>query len=86
MCELYVRASNIGLTTGDELELPLSQIVLGDALGLTAVHLNRVLRRLRQEGTMNLRGGVLVISSVDKLAHVAGFDDQYLQRRLARAA
>lgn len=47
MCELYIRARNIGLTSGDELELPLSQIVLSDALGLTAVHVNRVLRRLR---------------------------------------
>ena len=86
MCELYVRARNIGLTSGEELELPLSQIVLGDALGLTAVHVNRVLRRLRQDGVMDFSNGLLIISSVSKLAHVAGFDDQYLQRRLMAAA
>ena len=86
MCELYVRARNIGLTSGDELGLPLTQLVLGDALGLTPVHVNRVLRRLRLEGVMKLRGGVLVIDDIVKLASIAGFDGQYLQRKLKRAA
>ena len=86
MCELYVRARSIGLTDGDQLALPLTQIVLGDALGLTPVHVNRVLRRLRLQGIMDLRDGTLVIANIDKLAQVAGFDDQYLQRRLQRAA
>lgn len=86
MCELYVRARNIGLTSGDELELPLSQIVLADALGLTAVHVSRVLRQLRTDGMMRLRGGLLVISNIEKLAQLAGFDDLYLQRKLSRAA
>lgn len=86
MCELYVRARNIGLTSGDELELPLSQIVLSDALGLTPVHVNRVLRTLRQEGVMELRNGLLVIKSVSKLVAIAGFDEQYLQRPLGQSA
>ena len=64
---------------------PNMQTVL-DALGLTAVHVNRVLRRLRQHGVMDFRNSLLIISSVSKLAHVAGFDDQYLQRRLMAAA
>lgn len=82
MCELYVRARNIGLATDDSLELPLTQGVLGDALGLTLVHVNRVLRRLRLSGAMDLGAGVLMISDVGKLAAVAGFDDNYLHRRL----
>ncbi len=86
MCELYVRASNIGMTSSGELELPLTQLVLGDALGLTPVHVNRVLRRLRLQDIMELRGGVLLVRDIDKLALVAGFDDQYLQRKLRRAA
>ncbi len=86
MCELYIRARNIGLTTGDELELPLSQIVLSDALGLTPVHVNRVLRRLRLLGIMRLRAGVLVIDDIAELARLAGFDEQYLQRKLKRVA
>lgn len=86
MCELYIRARSIGLTTGGELELPLTQLVLGDALGLTPVHVNRVLRRLRLLGIMRLHGGVLVIDDITKLALLAGFDEQYLQRKLQRAA
>lgn len=62
MCELYVRARNIGLTEGGRFELPLTQIVLGDALGLTPVHVNRVLRKLRLSGVMSFQGGTLVIA------------------------
>ncbi len=84
MCELYVRARNIGLTDGMRFELPLTQTVLGDALGLTPVHVNRVLRKLRASGVMGLSAGSLVIADIAKLALVAGFDDNYLHRRLGR--
>jgi CRP-like cAMP-binding protein len=84
MCELYVRAMNIGLISGNRFELPLTQAMLGDALGLTPVHVNRVLRKLRISGIMNLSRGTLVIANVGKLALVAGFDDHYLNRRLRR--
>jgi CRP-like cAMP-binding protein len=86
MCELYVRARNIGLTDNGRFELPLTQTVLGDALGLTPVHVNRVLRKLRLSGVMSLSGGTLVIAEIVQLARVAGFDDNYLHRRLHRTA
>lgn len=82
MCELWVRARSIGLTDGDHLELPLTQSVIGDALGLTPVHVNRVLRKLRLTGIMELGAGFLVISDIGKLVAVAGFDENYLHRRL----
>jgi CRP-like cAMP-binding protein len=81
MCELYIRARNIGLAHDDHVELPLTQPVLGDALGLTPVHINRVLARLRDQGIMELRGGMLVIGKPGELARIAGFDDNYLHRR-----
>ena len=81
-----MRARNIGLTVGDSFELPLTQTVLGDALGLTPVHVNRVLRKLRLRGVMNLSGGTLVISESGALAGVAGCDDNYLHRRSGRKA
>ena len=86
MCELYVRASNIGLAKDGRLDLPLTQIVLGDSLGLTSVHVNRVLRKLRMSGIMELTAGSLTIADLDKLVAVAGFDGTYLHRRLRRAA
>jgi hypothetical protein len=82
MCELYVRARNIGLTDGERVALPLTQMVIGDALGLTPIHVNRVLRKLRLTGVMTLSGGNLVINDIGKLAAVAGFDDNYLHRRI----
>jgi CRP-like cAMP-binding protein len=84
MCELYVRARNIGLTVGDSFELPLTQTVLGDALGLTPVHVNRVLRKLRLQGVISLSGGTLAISDIGGLAVIARFDDNYLHRRILR--
>ncbi|MCW3849325.1 Crp/Fnr family transcriptional regulator [Sphingomonas sp. LB-2] len=86
MCELYVRARNIGLVHGNELEFPMTQIVLADALGMTPVHINRVLRKLREQGVMELKEKSLLLLDPVKLAEIAGFDENYLHRRLRRAA
>lgn len=86
MCELYLRARNIGLTTETQLLLPLSQTLLADSLGMTAVHLNRVLKELRLEGAMTLQRGSLLITDADKLVKIAGFDENYLHRRMRRSA
>jgi CRP-like cAMP-binding protein len=82
MCELYLRARNIGLTSEGSLTLPLSQILLADALGMTAVHINRVLKELRLQGAMALQRGSLEITNPDMIVRIAGFDDGYLHRRL----
>jgi len=86
MCELYIRAQGIGLTDGAEFALPLSQIVLADALGMTPVHINRVLKELRLAGAMLLRRGSLLIMDPLKLTRIAGFDENYLHRRMRQAA
>ncbi|HEY0626865.1 MAG TPA: Crp/Fnr family transcriptional regulator [Allosphingosinicella sp.] len=86
MCELYLRARNIGLTEEDRLELPLSQPMLADSLGMTAVHLNRVLKKLRLDNAMTLQRGSLTITDPGKLAQIAGFDESYLHRRSRQVA
>ncbi|WP_116090336.1 Crp/Fnr family transcriptional regulator [Sphingomonas crusticola] len=86
MCELYIRARNIGLASDNQIALPLAQILLADSLGMTPVHLNRVLKELRQSGAMTLQRGSLLITDPKKLVHVAGFDENYLHRRLRTAA
>lgn len=86
MCELYLRARNIGLTTEAQLELPLSQLLLADSLGMTPVHLNRVLKQLRLRGAMTLKRGSLLIADPLMLTEIAGFDENYLHRRLRAAA
>ena len=82
MCELYIRARSTGLTDDGEFALPLSQLILADALGMTAVHINRVLKELRLSGAMSLKRGSVTILDATKLVHIAGFDDNYLHRRL----
>lgn len=86
MCELYLRARNIGLINEARLTLPLSQLLLADALGMTAVHLNRILKELRLSGAMSLQRGSLDITDPVKLIQIAGFDENYLHRRLRKAA
>ena len=81
MCELYFRARNIGLTTETRLALPLSQLMLADSLGMTPVHLNRVVKTLRLSGAMTLQRGSLVIEDPVRLIQIAGFDDNYLHRQ-----
>lgn len=86
ICELYLRARNIGLSADDAFALPLSQLVLADALGMTAVHINRVLKELRLSGAMALKRGSVTILDPKKLVNIAGFDENYLHRRLRQAA
>lgn len=86
MCELYIRMRNIGLATDDQCEMPLTQIVIADAVGLTPVHVNRVLRQLREGKVMDLRSGSLTVLDPAKLASIAGFDDNYLHGRLKQVA
>jgi len=86
MSELYLRARNIGLTCETHLEVPLSQSLLADSLGMTAVHLNRVLKKLRLDDAITIKRGSLTITDPGKLAQMAGFDESYLHRRLREVA
>lgn len=86
MCELYIRARNIGLTSEATFALPLSQLLLADSLGMTPVHLNRVLKVLKQRKALKLTRGSVELTDIDALVQIAGFDDNYLHRRLRRAA
>jgi hypothetical protein len=63
--------------------MPFSQVVLADAVGLTPVHVNRVLRRLREEGALELGGTSMTICDISVLARIAGFDANYLHQRLS---
>jgi CRP-like cAMP-binding protein len=79
--ELAERLSLIGLATKTEFKCPLSQFVLADALGLTAIHINRVLRELREKDLLTLRKGTVRIHDLDALRKLAGFEGGYLNSR-----
>lgn len=82
LLELYVRGIRTGMASDNEIELPLSQVVLADALGMTPVHVNRVLQELRRSKAVELRRGVLRILDPVALTRISGFDDGYLHKRL----
>jgi CRP-like cAMP-binding protein len=78
LCELLLRLRVVGLADGAEYELPVTQQELGDTTGLTNVHVNRVLQRLRGEGLITLKGKHLVILDVERLNAFSGFTPNYL--------
>jgi CRP-like cAMP-binding protein len=86
LLELYVRGVRTGMSRDDEVELPLSQVVLADALGMTPVHINRVLQDLRQSGAIELQRKLLRIRDPAALTRISGFDDNYLHRKLRKSA
>ena len=78
LCELLWRYAAVGLTDGGAFQLPLTQIELGDTLGLTAVHVNRVLRDFRENGLITIENRVLTLLDIQGLQDRAGFNKEYL--------
>lgn len=70
--------SAVGLTEGSSFKLPLTQAELGDALGLSTVHVNRILQELRAEGLITWRGETVAIEDLTRLQETAEFDPAFL--------
>jgi CRP-like cAMP-binding protein len=79
--ELAERLSLVGLATEAEFKCPLNQFVLADALGLSAIHVNRVLRQLREKDLLILKKGSVRIHDLNRLRELAGFQGGYLNSR-----
>ena len=78
LLEMGSRMILAGLGTHKGYQCPLSQYLLADALGLTAVHINRVLRKLREDGLLTFRKGEVIFDDLDRLVEFAEFDRSYL--------
>lgn len=78
ICEVYSRAQAIGLAEAREFEMPVTQQELGDSLGLSSVHVNRVLQDLRREGLIISKGRYLQITDWEGLKRAGDFDPAYL--------
>lgn len=78
MCELEVRLEMVGLAADGRFALPLKQADLAEASGLTGVHVNRVLRSLRERGLLLFRSGEVTILDRRTLRALAEFDPAYL--------
>ena len=79
--ELAERLSLVGLATEAEFNCPLSQYVLADALGMSPIHVNRMLRQLREQDLLTLHKGRVRIHDLNGLRKLAGFQGGYLDSR-----
>jgi CRP-like cAMP-binding protein len=77
-CELFLRLKIVGLTEGDTCPMPLTQQDIGDAMGLSAVHVNRTLQQLRAEGLIVLTDRTLTIPDMAALQAAGLFNANYL--------
>ena len=76
--EMLVRYRMVELTVGNSFEFPITQADLADATGLTPVHANRTLRKLRADGLVELSGGMLTVLDPARLKTAAQFNGEYL--------
>lgn len=84
-CELYLKLQAVGLAGNYRCPLPVTQADLADALGLTTVHVNRVIQEMRGKTLLTLRNRTLAIEAWDELLRISEFDPTYLhlERRAA---
>ncbi len=88
LLEFHGRMQAVGLVAGNSFTTPLTQEVLGDALGLSVVHINRTLQQLRRDNLLDIRNGKVTLHQPDRMralvdrtppgtprSHVLPFDD-----------
>lgn len=78
LSETNVRLEAVGLSDGNRFAFGITQTDLAEICGLTSVHINRVLRDLRENGLCTFRAGVVDISDRAALARRGEFDPHYL--------
>lgn len=76
LCELLRRHRAVSMVeNGDEFALPLTQVGIADTLGLTPVHVNRMLQDLRRQGLITLEQHRLLLRDVEALQRIAEFNE-----------
>lgn len=80
LLELLTRLQSIGLADEQSFKIPLTQELLADALGLSIPHVNRVLRRLREDQLVVVEDQRVTVKDMDALAELADFEPSYLSR------
>jgi CRP-like cAMP-binding protein len=76
--ELLIRLRLVGFASRTGFELPITQHDIADSLGLSNVHVNRVLKSLRKDGLIAVNGDSVVIVDPERLEKYSSFDEAYL--------
>ncbi|MEG3178198.1 Crp/Fnr family transcriptional regulator [Sphingomonas sp. RB3P16] len=82
LCECAVRLEVVGFQPGEAKMLPMTREQIGDALGLTTVHVSRMLKQLESEGLIARRNRTVAILDSEQLRLVADFQSAYLHLNL----
>jgi CRP-like cAMP-binding protein len=80
LIELLHRLDVVNMAQNGHFVLPVTQEILADSLGMSLVHINRTLRRLRDSGLIEVSGQRLRVTDIAQLIAVGQFDDVYLHR------
>lgn len=81
LCELSLRLDPAGLARDHRYELPMTQEQLADAVGLTSVHVNRVLKQLGDEGLISRDRRSIVIKDWQRMRDAGDFNERYLHHQ-----
>ncbi|QPF83872.1 Crp/Fnr family transcriptional regulator [Bradyrhizobium genosp. L] len=73
--ELRQRLAAMGLVINEQFDFPITQSKLADALGLSVVHVNRVLQSFRTQEILDLKRRVVTLKDIEKIVELGGFDD-----------
>jgi CRP-like cAMP-binding protein len=82
LLELGVRLRLVGLADKTGYACPLTQYHLADLLGLSPVHVNRVLRDLREAGMVTFQNGHVAFDDLPRMVAFADFDREYLDDKV----
>lgn len=85
LIELGARLRLVGLASEDGYHCPINQSLLADALGISAIHLNRILRQLREKGCLTFRQGYVSLDNPQRLMSLAQYDGGYLDQDIEPA-
>ncbi|WP_029082529.1 helix-turn-helix domain-containing protein [Bradyrhizobium sp. th.b2] len=74
IAELRQRLGAMDLVANEQFDFPITQSKLADALGLSVVHVNRVLQAFRAQGILDLKRHVVTLGDLEKIVQLGGFD------------
>jgi CRP-like cAMP-binding protein len=80
ICEMLLRFEGVGLAPDHSFNMPVTQLDVADALGLSNVHVNRVLQDLRRDGLITWTRSAVTVLKWEELQDRAGFDATYLHQ------
>ncbi len=83
LLELYHRLKAVGQTVDNTFSMPLTQGLLADTLGMSFVHMNRTLHKLRNDNLIDIQSGKIILLDFNKLAEIAEYQNALSKIKLA---